>query len=129
MRKPLAILLYIIVFATFTTATSSGDIIFSSSEWDFGTIESRDPLKQMLSIENGDEEILEVQIIDTCSCLSVEPERATILPGQTGFFTLSYDPSDDAGPVERFFLIRTNRLNLEKALYVVHGTVIGKSQE
>ncbi len=133
MRTPLTILLYIIVFATFTTATSSGDIIFSSSEWDFGTIESRDPLKQMLSqmlsIENGDEEILEVQIIDTCSCLSVEPEQATILPGQTGFFTLSYDPSDDAGPVERFFLIRTNRLNLEKALYAVHGTVIGKSQE
>jgi len=129
MRKPLAISLTIIVFAALILVPSNGDVIFSSSEWDFGTIEARDPLSRMLSIENTDEKILEVQIVDTCPCLSVEPKQATILPGQIGFFTLSYDPSEDTGPVERYFAIRTNRKNLEKALYVVHGRVLGDSGE
>ena len=131
MRKSLAILLYIFVFAALIIVPSHTDIIFSSGEWDFGTIEVRDPqtLSQMLSIENGDDEALEVEIVDTCPCLSVEPKQATIQPGQTGFFTLSYDASDDEGPVERYFVIRTNRENLEKALYAVHGTVTRKSRE
>ena len=131
MRKSLAILLTIFVFAALIIVPSHTDIIFSSGEWDFGTIEVRDPqtLSQMLSIENGDDEALEVEIVDTCPCLSVEPKQATIQPGQTGFFTLSYDASDDEGPVERYFVIRTNRENLEKALYAVHGTVTRKSRE
>ena len=121
MRKSLAILLYIFVFAALIIVPSHTDIIFSSGEWDFGTIEARDPqtLSQMLSIENGDDEALEVEIVDTCPCLSVEPKQSTIQPGQTGFFTLSYDASDDEGPVERYFVIRTNRENLEKALTYV----------
>ncbi len=84
------------------------------------------PVEQQLFITNRDDEILEVQIVSTCDCLEVESDKISIRPGKNGAVILYYDPSDDSGEVEKFFIIRTNKKGLEKVPFSVHGNVIEK---
>jgi cytochrome c biogenesis protein CcdA len=106
-----------------------GDIVFSSNEWDFGAIGPEIPIEKELHILNRNEQVLEIQAISTCDCLSVEPEKLSIAAGEEGQFKLSYDPSGDGGKVEKYFIFRTNRKALEKIPLAVHGEVKQKRNE
>ena len=66
---------------------------------------------------------MHVDIIGTCDCLQVNPASLTIAPLASGMVTLGYDPSDDAGKVEKLFIIRTDNPEYKELKLPVVGFV------
>ena len=112
-----------IIFIVLSVNNIYADIVFSSNEWDFGTINNSVAITKELVIDNPDNNIIEISIIGTCDCLLVEPEELVILPGEKGELLLKYDPVDDSGEIEKYFIIRTNQEGMDKAFFLVHGFV------
>lgn len=105
------------------------EVVFTPPEWVFGEIESVTPLELICKIENSEEQTLQVRILPTCGCLSAEPSELSISSGGQTEITLYYDPVDDSGAVEHFFIIQTNLEALRKALFSVRGTVSPPAEE
>jgi cytochrome c biogenesis protein CcdA len=96
----------------------------SPAEWDFGTVGGTSGvLQQPVSIENATDRPVRISLLSTCSCLTVEPSQMRLKPGEVRSFLLRYDPSEDAGEVQKDLLLRTDLPGLEKALYLVRGRV------
>ena len=120
--------LAIIMMIGSTTAVYA-EVVFTPPEWVFGEIESVTPLKLICTIVNSEDQTLEVRILPTCGCLSTDPSELSITSGEQSEITLFYDPADDSGVVEHFFIIQTNLETLRKALFSVRGTVVPLQEE
>jgi len=58
--------------------------------------------------------------------ITVTPAELSLDPGRAARVDLSFDPIDDSGSVEKDIIIRTTLEQMPKALYLVHGEVIGE---
>ncbi len=104
-------------------ATGFGDILFSSDGWDFGSVDRGEIIRNKLSIQNGDDTTVTIDIISTCDCLTVTPAAATIEPGQTVSFELLFDTTDYSGEIQKHYIVRTSSPSLRKAFFPVTGTI------
>jgi cytochrome c biogenesis protein CcdA len=100
-----------------------GEIIFSPPSWELGAIERDKILELKLTIENKEKEVLTVQIIPTCDCAWSEPSELTIQPGAVGNVLLFFDPHDETGDIDKNFIIKTNRKEMERVFYLIHGKI------
>ena len=105
------------------TAAVYADVVFTPPEWLFGEIGASTPIELTCTIDNTEDQTLQVRILPTCGCLSVEPPELSIASGGQAEITLFYDPVDDSGVMEHFFIIQTNLDALQKALFSVRGTI------
>ena len=103
--------------------TAFGEVLFSETEWALGKVEEGVKMKLPLLISNTDDSELQVSVLSTCSCLSVEPAEIVIKSGSEGSVTLVYDTTDESGEIEKYFIIRTNRPGLEKAFFLVTASI------
>lgn len=104
-------------------AEAAGGVVFSASSWDFGILDQDASAETVVSIGNRTENLVTVSLIPTCNCMSVEPSRLQIPSGSAGSFRLRFDSDGEEGKVSHILLVRTDSPTLEKASFVVEGTV------
>jgi cytochrome c biogenesis protein CcdA len=98
-------------------------LVFTPTEWDMGVIASPAPLKRVVVVENKGDREETVQVIPTCDCSTVDPASLTVAPHGKAEFTLSYNPKDDTGQIDKYFIIRTSVPKMEKAFFSIRGTI------
>mgnify|MGYP001103426710 CR=1 FL=1 len=119
----LAMVLLAFIVTSVGFAEAAGGVVFSASSWDFGTLDQDASAETVVSIDNRTENPVTVSLIPTCNCLRVEPPRLQIVSGSAGSFRLRFDSDGEEGRVSHILLIRTDSPSLDKASFVVGGTV------
>ena len=114
-----------ILFTILASGVLHADVVFSAVEWDFGEIEHGAVVDFTLTIENGDDENLEVHLLSTCDCVSVTPTELNIEPDEKGEAVLSFNSTGESGRIEKEIIVRANREGLEKAFFFIQGSVTG----
>lgn len=106
------------------TPAGFADILFSSDGWTFDPVDRGAVIRKKLSVENGDNTTVKIDIISTCDCLSVTPGTAAVEPGQSVFFELVFDTTDYSGQIQKHYIVQTTSPSLRKAFFPVTGTVL-----
>ncbi|MDC7226393.1 MAG: DUF1573 domain-containing protein [Spirochaetales bacterium] len=118
----LSIILFIFTAAVPVMA-ERGDLSFSITEWDAGVINFGDIAEQDVEVENSTADAVNIDLVSTCSCMTVEPESLLIDAGGTGSFTVIFDSHDDEGDFEKLLIIQTDSDAMPKGFFVVTGFV------
>ena len=103
---------------------AAADVVFDPVEWDFGTVGPDAVLVQALIVRNNDAEELEVSLLSTCDCVSVEDTSFAVPAGGIGSTRIFFDPTHESGVVDKYLIVRTNRKGLEKAMFSIRGRVL-----
>lgn len=93
--------------------------MFKTTTHDFGTIsETGGPVSFAFSFVNvSKEDVLLASVVPSCSCVSVEYNRAVIKPGESSQVTVSYDPASLPGQFHQNVLVLTGD-NRARRLYI-----------
>ena len=112
------------MFLLTLTSLMAADLQLSEPGWNFGTITFRDKvLERDLVVTNSEKKTAKVSIIPTCDCLTVTPSEQNISPGGNALFRLFYNPHEDSGVVERFYMIDSDLPGFESVTFKVNGYV------
>ena len=99
-------------------------LIFSLTEWDVGELEYGLIADQKVEITNNTQAFVNIDLVSTCSCMSVEPGSFGLAPGESSGFTIYFDSHDDEGEFEKILIIQTDSEAMPKGFFLVYGTVI-----
>jgi cytochrome c biogenesis protein CcdA len=104
-------------------AQTAAILEFSPAEWKYGVI-SRDAIirREIVAINRGGKRI-ELSLVPTCSCLKVSPATLALAPGAGASFSLRFDPKDDEGKTQKFFIVKTDPPAAKSAYFVLSGVV------
>ncbi len=100
-----------------------GNLEFSITDWNTGSIEYGDVVEQPVKITNNTTENVTVDLISTCSCMTTYPESLDISAGESAEFTIVFDSHDDSGDFEKLLIIQTDSDAMPKGFFVVTGSV------
>ncbi len=123
-KKLILTLVFTTITAVFSVFAESG-LEFSITEWNTGELEAGIVTEKTVEITNKSGTAAEVELISTCSCVSIAPDFLEIAPEKTASFTIYFDSSDDSGEFEKLIIVRTNLPELPKGFFVVTGSVAG----
>ena len=115
--------LLLIIAALPLSAQDSGKLEFSITEWDTGVLEHGVVVEQAVEITNSTPDTVTVDLISTCSCMTVDPESFELPPGESAVFTVFFDSHDDEGEFEKLLIIATDSDAMPKGFFVVTGIV------
>lgn len=115
------------ILLIFLLGATQNQIFFSETRWDFGTIQPQKTLRKEIMVTNRGTRAITVSITGTCDCLNSDPAELIIPPDGKTLVSLSYNPVDDSGKVRKYFMITTDDPGLERAIFLVQGTVIAQS--
>ena len=118
-----AMVLLVFIVASVGFAEAASGVVFSASSWDFGILDQDASAETVVSIDNRTANPVTVSLIPTCNCLSVEPSHLQIPSGSAGSFRLRFDSDGEEGKISHILLVRTDSPSLERASFVVGGTV------
>jgi cytochrome c biogenesis protein CcdA len=95
----------------------------SPPEWKYGVI-GRDEIvhTEVLAVNRGAEPI-RLSLVPTCDCLKVRPAMRDLAPGGRATFSLRFDPKDDEGKTQKFFLVKTDPPSSKAAYFILSGVV------
>ena len=110
--------------AVFTVAAEDGGLDFSITDWNTGELEYGVVVEQNVRIGNLTDGDVNVDLISTCSCMTVEPESLVIAAGEESSFTIIFDSHDDQGEFEKLLIIQTDSPAMPKGFFVVTGSVL-----
>ncbi len=98
-------------------------VVFSPPVWDYGSIFKGEKIQITVTATNTGKEAVIVNLLPTCTCLTVNPAERTIAPGAAGIFVLGYDSSDDTGITRKDFVIWSRPPRLAPPYYTLTGVV------
>ena len=104
-------------------AAVDGGIDFGATEWDTGPLEYGVVVEKVVDVRNGTDLPVVMDLVSTCSCLSVSEDSIRLGPGGRGSFTLYFDSSDDEGEFEKILIIQTDSEAMPKGFFIVRGSV------
>ncbi|MFI4870575.1 MAG: DUF1573 domain-containing protein [Phycisphaerales bacterium JB061] len=81
-----------------TPATSGPQLTLSTNVVDFGDVDDSETVKQMVTITNTGDDVLEIGKINvTCGCTASEVEQSSLQPGESTQLEVSFNPKRRTG--------------------------------
>ncbi|HAK46906.1 MAG TPA: hypothetical protein DCO79_13435 [Spirochaeta sp.] len=123
--KRLRKLIYILLFAAaaLPVGAQDGELNFSIIEWDTGRLEYGAIVEQLVEVDNQTVDAVIIDLVSTCSCMTVEPESLEVAAGGVSSFIIFFDSHDDQGEFEKLLIIQTDSPAMPKGFFVVTGSV------
>ena len=118
-----ALLFLLLTLIPSAPAHSSGPLIFTPNQWNFGVIPDSEPIHLLVTVRNGGPDALQVSFITTCDCLFAPPGQVEIAPQREQVFRLIFDPAGYEGLIEKDYIVRSTAPGQEKGLFSVYGEV------
>lgn len=105
-------------------------ISISPSTWNLGSITNESGIQSLaITISNDTNSDIEIDFISTCDCLWSDIDKLIFSPAESVVVKFSFNPKDENGTISKFMIIRTTQPGLLKALFEVHGEVLGNTVE
>lgn len=124
----------IVLYLAFSSAafTQSKDPVINilKKSHDFGEIkEAKGIVKYRFTfINKGGAPVLIKNVKTSCGCTTSNYSKIPVLPGEMGFFDISFDPANRPGPFNKRITLYTNAINNPTNVNI-KGVVIGEKQE
>ncbi len=119
----LGIFVALICYTGFLYAESVNPLTFSPSEWKFGMIEQGTKINRSVTVSNSSSMPVELDLISTCACIRLEPDKANIPAWGSAVFQLSYDSSDDSGITQKTFIANPDLPGSKPTQFLIEGIV------
>jgi cytochrome c biogenesis protein CcdA len=104
-------------------AQSPAPVELSPHEWKFGMIGQGDIIRAEVKATNRGGLPVTIGFVPTCSCQTASPPTASLEPGASAIFYLSYDSKDDEGKTNRYFIVNTDAPGAKPTYYLMGGVV------
>lgn len=106
---------------------ASKTIPFTEKTHDFGEIrEEKGPVKHKFTFTNNTRQPIVIEHVEVnCGCTTTDFSRKPVMPGQTGYLTVTFDPANRPGVFSKTIAVAANNNTLQTVLTVM-GTVIGR---
>ncbi len=99
-------------------------IVFSQTEYDFGTIKQGDRVTYEYKFKNeGKSDLIIRKVKATCGCTVPNPEKMVIKPGEESFIKATFNSSGKKGHQSKPITITTNDPNNSSAILKIVGNV------
>jgi hypothetical protein len=119
--------LLLVLAGAFPSLGSPG-LVFSPSEWKFGSILKGQIIQTVVTVRNTGEAAVTVSLVPTCTCDTATPTERLLKGGGEGTFVITFDSSDDTGITRKDFLIRTKPAGVAPPYYTITGIVRAERQ-
>jgi len=96
---------------------------FSPPEWKYGVIGRDEIVRKEIVATNRGAKRIELSLVPTCDCLKVSPATLALAPGASASLSLRFDPRDDEGKTQKFFIVKTDPPAAKSAYFVLSGVV------
>ena len=113
----------LLFFAAAFPSLGSPTLVFSPSEWKFGSIQRGEKIQTAVTVKNTGDTDITVSFLPTCTCNTAVPAERLITAGGEGTFVITYDSSDDTGITRKDFIIRTQPPGVAPPYYTSTGIV------
>ncbi len=91
--------------------------------WDAGTIADTTPVSHTVVLRNTGRAPLEIRLLSSCTCLTVQPDRLRLAAGASGQVRLTLDPAGLSGGISKLVLAKVDNADGLDRLLTVEGTV------
>ncbi|MBN1132788.1 MAG: DUF1573 domain-containing protein [Bacteroidales bacterium] len=127
MRKSIIFFLAFVLVIPLTGQTVHPQISFKTTEFDFGKInEEKGKVTHSFDLVNTGGEVLMIQnVTASCGCTAPSWTKEPILPGGTGFVSVTYDPTGRPGAFRKYVMVYSNS-NPGTVRLSISGEVIPK---
>ena len=115
-----------LLLAAFAPARTHADLVMPGS-WAVGTIADTAPVSKTITLQNTGVATLEIRLLSSCTCLTVQPERLRLAPGTSGKVRLMLDPTGLSGAISKLVLAKVENADGLDRLLTVEGTVTSKT--
>ncbi len=95
--------------------------------WNIGTIDDTVPVSTSVTIRNTGRATLEIRLLSSCTCLTVDPDRLRLAPGASGRVRLTLDPTGLSGGISKLVVAKVENADGLDRLLTVEGTVASKT--
>jgi len=116
----------LLIFAVASLSFGNPTLVFSPSEWKFGSILKGEKIQTVVAVKNTGDFDVTVGLLPTCTCNTATPSERPIKAGGEGSFLITYDSSDDTGITRKDFIIRTQPPGVAPPYYTTTGIVRSK---
>lgn len=128
MKKLIVLLLMTLISIGVIDAQKKPSILFESRVYDFGQIKEEDGRKTarfaFKNIGNDTLKILNVRA--SCGCTTSDYTRTPVLPGQSGYVDVAYNPLGRPGNFNKIVTVITNDPDNPNVVLTIKGSVIPK---
>ena len=128
MKKLIVLLLMTLISIGVIDAQKKPSILFESRVYDFGQIKEEDGRKTarfaFKNIGNDTLKILNVRA--SCGCTTSDYTRTPVLPGQSGYVDVAYNPLGRPGNFNKIVTVITNDPDNPNVVLTIKGIVIPK---
>lgn len=120
----------LLIFTLYTlSATAQGKLVFTPSEWNFGTIREADGrVTHVFSGQNtGDKPVVILDVTTTCGCTAPEFSKQPILPGAKTQVKVTFDPANRPGTFAKDLIVYS--IERQKiASLTIRGSVVAREK-
>ena len=124
-RVPILLVALFLSLGAFSQELREGtSLLFEETEWNFGVIEEADGVvSHEFRYRNTTDEFIAIErIYSSCGCTSGEYSRRPLKPGGEAIFTVTFDPTERGGKVDKSITIAYN--GEERTILRIKGRVI-----
>ena len=106
-------------------AQTEATIVFDKYKHDFGTIKASDgKISAVFTFTNrGDSPLVIAKVEVSCGCTAPEWTREPIAPGERGYITATYDPTNRTYSFNKSLTVYSNG-NPSKIVLTIQGTAV-----
>ena len=124
------IILIILINLFFWTglADLAGELLFSRSGWNLGSINPGETRTIDIKIRNTGFETANLDIKSSCRCLLIEPAFLAIPTREDGVLKLTYTGQDSSGKIEEELIILSGTPEPSRLIFPVTGTIAKKDE-
>lgn len=90
----------------------NGEIVFESTEFDFGTIKDGEVIDHTFTFTNqGTEPVIIAQVSASCGCTTPSYTKEPILPGKQGHIDVNFNSAGQLGVQQKIITVSSNAKN------------------
>ena len=115
-----------VLLAAAAPAPLSADLVLPDS-WDVGIIGDAAAVSRSVTLKNTGTTPLDVRLLSSCSCLTVQPDRLRLDAGASSAVRLTLDPAGLSGGISKLVLAKVGNAEGLDRLLTVNGTVRSKT--
>jgi len=119
----------LLLFIGVSIQLSAQNIKFESIEHDFGNIDpkGRDVRHDFRFTNDGDAPLVIINVVTNCNCTKATYPKRPVMPGEEGVITISYDPKNQMGVLNKRVTILSNSDGEQNSL-TVKGLITDERQ-
>ena len=117
--------LFMLVGCAVFARDTKPSMVFSQTEFDFGTIEQGEKVTHTFNFKNAGDAVLEIaNVAASCGCTSAKPDKLSYNPGEEGAIPVTFDSTRFTNQISKTVTVTSNDPAQPKIVLKIKGTIL-----